>query len=144
VSFISLALIAILLSGCGQSQGPRQVGSDNLEEAARQALADKSDKDLSSIPSVSCPNPLPAKKSAKTRCSLGPDSAGKSYWLYISVSKAKGERVEFDVRSGSEITKTTKPQTQAKPSANSVKPPQSTNNSSVSSQKQKSSSTSKK
>lgn len=91
----------LLLGGCGDSEGPQQIGRGELEIQTRQALAKELKEDDDALPNVQCPSALPAKVGATTRCSIGPDVADKYYRVYVKVTKVRGKEVDFQVKTGS-------------------------------------------
>jgi hypothetical protein len=95
----TLAVLAgsllVLTAGCGQ----REVSTDTLEEQVSTQL----EAQVGQAPdSVTCPDPLPAEKGEKVRCTLEAD--GTKYGMDVTTSAVDGDNVKFDIQVDSKPT----------------------------------------
>ncbi len=89
----SLAVLAgsllLLTAGCGQ----QEVSTADLEEQVSTQL----EAQVGQAPdSVDCPDPLPAEKGEKVRCTL--DAGGTKYGMDVTTTAVDGDNVKFDIK----------------------------------------------
>ena len=90
VLLVVVAVLAVLLSGCGSKINPDGAAKSVVDVVSRQTKFKPKD--------VSCPSGVDAAVGTEFDCTFtGPE--GKAYTAHMKVTKVDGDNVEFYVRS---------------------------------------------
>jgi Domain of unknown function (DUF4333) len=86
----ALGVVAVLLAlaGCGSQVAARDVA---------EAVADAVQPRLGERPDVSCPDDVPAKVGARTRCTLAAEGLDGRYGVTVTVATVEDGHARFDV-----------------------------------------------